>query len=175
MTSKSIPLTFIKSLNIYYNKDTGLVFKSQKEKVVIGRLNEKKEFIDFDDKTLELCDEHGFEPDPSKIEVENMEEKNEKVETPQESSEKVIEDVKESELIDFVKTVFPKPEIKVSVSSKEESEIKPILLSIETLVNEKDKKISQLETLLKLSQVEINELKIKLSKYSDILNNLKLV
>ena len=73
MTSK---LIFTKSLNLYYYKESSLVVKSDKEKVVIGRL-ENKEFIPFDDKTLKLCEEYGMEPDESKIEKKIIETKTE--------------------------------------------------------------------------------------------------
>jgi hypothetical protein len=50
-----------------WNQESTLVFKSQQERIVIGRFD-GKEYIHLDEKTLELCEQYNFKCDPSLVE-----------------------------------------------------------------------------------------------------------
>ena len=68
-----------KKLDKIYHPDTGLVFKSASERVVIGRIIED-EFASLDQESVDLCQQYGFRYDESLIEEEeqpNEEETNE--------------------------------------------------------------------------------------------------
>lgn len=151
-------------MNLHYNKASNLVFKSDKEKIVIGRLDEEKKFIEFDEKTLELCNEFGFKPDPSKIDDEQEE--------VADSSQEEKEEVSESE----VKNQIVQQEVKVEKETvqieKNVTSLQSLLQSIENLFKEKDQKIKELELHLALSNNEIRGLKQNLNKYADVLNSL---
>lgn len=178
MSAKSNSITFSKSMNLHYNKESNLVFKSAKEKLVIGRLDEAKKFIDFDEKTLELCDEFGFEPDPSKIDNEVSEVNEAEVvsssqedENEEESKQTEVKEEKEkkNEPIQAEKKEIKNEPVK---EIKKETSLQPLLQSLENLFKEKDQKIKELELHLALNNTEIWSLKQSLNKYADILNSL---
>ncbi len=56
-----------KLLNKIWHPESKLVFKSAKEKLVIGRL-EDNDFISLDEEALDACEEWGFKYDPSLVE-----------------------------------------------------------------------------------------------------------
>ena len=67
---KKIMYKTLKALNTIWHPDSTLVFKSSKERLVIGRYVDN-EFISIDDTTLELCNTWGFKYDESLIETED--------------------------------------------------------------------------------------------------------
>jgi hypothetical protein len=75
MSSKSQKLILKKNkkLDKIYHPDSGLVFKSATEKVVIGRIVDD-EFISLDEATLELCEQYNFKYDESLVETEEVDE-----------------------------------------------------------------------------------------------------
>ena len=83
-----------RKLNKLYHSDTGLVFKSATEKVVIGRIVDD-EFVSLDEEALDLCQQNNFRYDESLVEMQE--------ETP---------DVDEEE------TPEPEPPVKASKESK---------------------------------------------------------
>lgn len=58
-----------------WHKESGLVFKSSKERVVIGRMD-GDEFVDLDDDTIELASNWEFKLDPSMVSTELPEDEN---------------------------------------------------------------------------------------------------
>lgn len=50
-----------------WHQESTLVFKSQQDRIVIGRFD-GKEYIHLDEKTLELCEQFNFKCDPSLVE-----------------------------------------------------------------------------------------------------------
>lgn len=66
-------VSFNRSLKMYYDFRSKLVFKSKLDKRVIGRIY-KKTFVPYDWVTQDLCQQYGFQPDP---ETENKQDKNE--------------------------------------------------------------------------------------------------
>ena len=71
MTSTSSKIKLVKNnkLDCLYNKETSLVFKSAKEKLVIGRI-ENETVIPLDQRAVELCEENGFDYDESLVTIE---------------------------------------------------------------------------------------------------------
>jgi len=76
MSSKITKLVLKKNkkLDKIYHPETGLVFKSATEKVVIGRIVDD-EFIPLDEEALELCEQNHFKYDESLVETEEIVEK----------------------------------------------------------------------------------------------------
>jgi hypothetical protein len=79
-SSKKIVLKKLNSHNTIWHPESTLVFKSQKEKLVIGRFVDE-EIIPLDDEALKLCevwkfkaDESLFEEDPEKVDDEEQDE-----------------------------------------------------------------------------------------------------
>ena len=65
MSSKSkskIVLKSLKKFNTIWHPDSGVVFKSQSDKKVIGRF-ENDSIIELDEVTIELCEKWGFKYD----------------------------------------------------------------------------------------------------------------
>ena len=58
--------------NTIWHPESTLVFKSQKERLVIGRLQDS-EIVYLDEQSLELCDQWNFKPDESLIHEESEE------------------------------------------------------------------------------------------------------
>lgn len=198
MATKTYKLTHNKSLNLYYYKELGLVVKSDTEKYVIGRL-ENKEFIPFDDKTLELCDQYGLEPDPSKIEqVENSseekdekdeEKENEKQETDEEGSnenkEIVVKQEKEKIEVKPIQQIEKNAEKTEKEKEKDKQieskeAIHPLLLDVQKLFNSLNKKVSELETTVSSLEterskllLEVTDYKNKMSQFLSMVNSLK--
>jgi hypothetical protein len=63
-SSKKIVLKKLASYNTIWHPESSLVFKSQKERIVIGRYVDD-EIIPFDDEALSLCEKWKFKPDES--------------------------------------------------------------------------------------------------------------
>ena len=70
-SSKKIVLKKLVSHNTIWHPESTLVFKSQKEKIVIGRyVND--EIIPLDDNALQLCELWKFKPDESLIDEQDQ-------------------------------------------------------------------------------------------------------
>ena len=62
---RKVLLKRLKDHKTIWHPESTLVFKSQKERLIIGRYSiETEELISLDDITLELCNEWKFIPDP---------------------------------------------------------------------------------------------------------------
>ena len=72
-SKRKIILKNLKSHKTIWHPESTLVYKSRKERIVIGRYVDK-EFISLDEKALELCDEWKMKPDESLIEEDNEDE-----------------------------------------------------------------------------------------------------
>lgn len=78
MSSKSKKIVYKrnKKLGKIYHPDSGLVVKSAKEKIVIGRIDGNK-FVPLDDTALDLCDEWNLKYDESLIDFEDADDSSE--------------------------------------------------------------------------------------------------
>ena len=86
-TKKRKILRKLKEYNTIWHPDSTLVFKSQKERLVIGRLVDKK-LIPLDDEALELCEEWNYKADESLLKKsEETEESNNEESEDQESND----------------------------------------------------------------------------------------
>lgn len=68
--SKKISFREVKSLGILYHPDSTLVFKSKKEKVVIGSYV-NKEFVPLNEDAIQLAEKWNFPLDPELLQDEN--------------------------------------------------------------------------------------------------------
>ena len=92
---RKLVLKKLNSHNTIWHPESTLVFKSQKERLVIGRYVDDQ-LIPLDDDALDLCDEWKFNPDESLLETGN-EEDEESVEGGEAKVESVDEEDEESE------------------------------------------------------------------------------
>ena len=102
MTTRSkrkIVLKSLKKLKTIWHPESTLVYKSKKERLVIGRYVDE-EFIPLDEEALELCEEWNMKPDESLYEDD--------AESHDSEEDAKEEDAKEEE----VKPVSPKKELK---------------------------------------------------------------
>ena len=109
-----IILKKLKSHDTIWHPQSRLVFKSKKEKVVIGRLDEDGEEIEVVDNIIDLCDQWKFNICPSIVESEE-EVKEEEVEE-EEVEEEEVEEVEEEEV--------EEEEVKEEKKEKEVKEVK---------------------------------------------------
>ncbi len=72
---KKKTLRMHKTIGKPYHQESGLVFKSRDEKVVIGRC-EEEEFIELDDETITLADEWKFTLDPDLVDMGSEDDEN---------------------------------------------------------------------------------------------------
>lgn len=68
-SKKKLLLKSLKKLKTFWHPESTLVYKSKKERLVIGRYVDS-EFIPLDEEALELCEEWNMKPDESLIEDE---------------------------------------------------------------------------------------------------------
>ena len=98
-----IILKKLKSHDTIWHPQSRLVFKSKKEKVVIGRLDEDGEEIEVVDNIIDLCDQWKFNICPSIVESEEeVKEEEDEVEEEEVEEEEVeeeeVEEVEEEEV-----------------------------------------------------------------------------
>lgn len=120
MSGKKIVLKKLKELDTIWHPESTLVFKSSKDKIVIGRYEDDK-FVSLDDTSLELCDTWKFKYDESLLEKNEEVEEIEETEEAEEETEEVdetdeVSDVKENidentELIEDTENNLKIPEI----------------------------------------------------------------
>ena len=92
---RKIILKKLSALNTVWHPESGLVFKSQKERTVIGSYIDNK-LVDLDEDSLALCEEWNFKPDESLLANEEEEEEGEE-EGEGEEEEGVSEGVSEGD------------------------------------------------------------------------------
>ena len=85
---RKLVLKKLNSHNTIWHPESTLVFKSQKERLVIGRYVDEQ-LIPLDEEALDLCDEWKFNPDESLLETGN--EEDESVEEAEETEENEVE------------------------------------------------------------------------------------
>jgi len=118
-TKNKIVLKKLKDTDKVWHSDSTLVFKSLKDKVVIGRYFEK-EIIPLDDLCLELCSKWKFKYDKDLVEEEDEEEEDEEVVENQEGDEQESE--KETEQENLTKDDVEKKEESSEVEKVEKVE-----------------------------------------------------
>jgi len=116
-----IILKKLKSHDTIWHPQSRLVFKSKKEKVVIGRLDEDGEEIEVVDNIIDLCDQWKFNICPSIVESEE-EVKEEEVEEEEVEEEEVEEEEVEEEEVE--EEEVEEEEVKEEKKEKEVKEVK---------------------------------------------------
>ena len=126
-SSKKIVLKKLVSHNTIWHPESTLVFKSQKDKLVIGRyVND--EIIPLDDNALQLCELWKFKPDESLIdEQEDEQENNQGDDQEDEQEDDQEDDEHENNQEDEVKN-----EVKSEVKSEDWDDIKNLQNITET-------------------------------------------
>ena len=95
-TKRKIILKKLSSLNTVWHPESGLVFKSQKERLVIGSyVNDT--LVDLDEDSLALCEEWNFKPDESLLANEDEEEPEEEEPEEEQSNDEPEEEEPEEE------------------------------------------------------------------------------
>ena len=97
-SKNKIVLKKLKDTNNVWHSDSTLVFKSSKDKVVIGRYLEK-EIIPLDDLCLELCSKWKFKYDKTLVEEENENEEEEN-ENEEDENEVIVKKQEVTEEVD---------------------------------------------------------------------------
>lgn len=101
MSSKAAKLVLKKNkkLDKIYHPETGVVFKSATEKVVIGRIVDD-EFIPLDEEALELCEKNHFKYDESLVETEEATEEEKPVEAKKSSKKSEARNSSQEETVE---------------------------------------------------------------------------
>ena len=175
-SSKKIVLKKLNTHNTIWHPESTLVFKSQKDRLVIGRYVDDK-IIPLDEEALSLCETWKFKPDESLFEGEEEVEKVDEEESEEENTEQVsvvvTKDTEQvsvvvSKDIDQVSVVVPK-ESKNSENSSRTSLLEDLtdkftkqVFSQFNLLNEEN---SSLKTHLTENETAFAELQ---KKYDDI-------
>uniref|UniRef100_A0A6C0CY26 Uncharacterized protein n=1 Tax=viral metagenome TaxID=1070528 RepID=A0A6C0CY26_9ZZZZ len=103
---KKIMYKTLKALNTIWHPDSTLVFKSSKERLVIGRYIDN-EFISIDDTTLELCNTWGFKYDETLIETEDNNEEEEQDDSEKNENESENDESNSSDNEEIVESTPP--------------------------------------------------------------------
>ena len=164
-TKKKIVYKRLSAHNTIWHPESTLIFKSQKEKLVIGRyVNEK--IIALDDEALELCEEWKFKPDESLLaaEEEGEEEGTEEAEEP-EAEEAEVEAAEEPEAVEEPEAeaveepeveAVEEPEVEAAdveaVEEAEEPEVETVAETVETEVEEKPTGVDVAEHMKNLTE-----------------------
>ena len=94
---KKKTLRIHKTIGKPYHQESGLVFKSREEKVVIGRCEEEV-FIELDDETITLADEWKFPLDPDLVDMGSEDDENADAETDRVNTEEEVTAVDSEEV-----------------------------------------------------------------------------
>ena len=191
-SSKKIVLKKLPAHNTIWHPESTLVFKSQKERLVIGRYVDD-EVIPLDDIAINLCETWKFKPDESLFEGENEnsgEESNDELSTEKDPDqvEKVSTEVEKTpDPIEKVSTEVektPDPVEKVStqvektpVSNSGAENIQNITVgftvqlyaAVDILINEKNSLFSQLHQ----TEEKLSDLQKKYDEKEEILSDLQ--
>ena len=98
---KKKTLRIHKTIGKPYHQESGLVFKSREEKVVIGRCEEEV-FIELDDETITLADEWKFPLDPDLVDMGSEDDENADAETDRVNTEEEVTAVDSEEEVTAV-------------------------------------------------------------------------
>ena len=146
-----------KKINKFIHPETGLVFKSDKEKIVIGKLDNDK-IIDLDESDIDNCKKYGFKFDITpKKEVENKLEDEELEDEELEDEELEDEELEDEEL---EKVITKNAVRKITQLSNNGSEAKNMKKSINKAINYTNSQAEDVEDIL-------NKLNIKTDINSD--------
>jgi len=125
-TKNKIVLKKLKELDTIWHPESTLVFKSSKDKVVIGRY-ENQELISLDDECLDLCAKWKFKYDKDLVQEDEEEEEKEEKEDEEKDDdyEKVEENIKNEEQVEHKEKVEDKEKVEeVKADEEDDEEVK---------------------------------------------------
>jgi nitrogen fixation/metabolism regulation signal transduction histidine kinase len=180
---RKITLKKLSALNTVWHPESGLVFKSQKERLVIGSYVGGN-LVDLDDEALTLCEEWNFKPDESLLEAdaeEEAEEAEEAEEEDKEDADEKEEDDEREESLDGGKEetkdesrevnteALPNTDKLIEEITKHlEEKLQPACIVLQTRIDEhlatihsRDKTIEDHRKTIEENQKELAELKAK--------------
>lgn len=117
---RKLVLKKLNSHNTIWHPESTLVFKSQKERLVIGRYVDEQ-LISLDEEALDLCDEWKFNPDESLLETGNEEESVEEVDGEQDENKVDSVEDDEADEADEAGESGEEEEVETKVDSLEEN------------------------------------------------------
>ena len=169
--SQKIVLKKLTAHNTIWHPESTLVFKSQKERLVIGRYIDD-ELIPLDDEAMSLCETWKFKPDESLLGGGDDEE-SEKVDEDPDEDENKDEDPKEIEQIVSSKVSVSVSSKDVSIRGLTQSFTDQLYTAFDLLTQEKLSLTSQLEekveTLAEL-QKKYDDMKKKFDTMKSLFN-----
>ena len=142
-----IILKKLKSHDTIWHPQSRLVFKSKKEKVVIGRLDEDGEEIEVVDNIIDLCDQWKFNICPSIVESEEEVKEEEVEEEEEEVEEEEVKEVKEDKKKEVKedKKKEVKEDKKEKEVKKEGADLHVLLESVHSLFHDKKQELESLK------------------------------
>lgn len=178
-SSKKIVLKKLPSHNTIWHPESTLVFKSQKDRLVIGRYVDD-EVIPLDDIAINLCETWKFKPDESLFEAENEPSGEEEESNDEMSTEKISTPPVEKIPTPVEKISTPVEKIPTPVSNKINSgseNIQSITESftiklygaVDILINEKNSLLSQLHD----TEETLSDLQNKYDEKEETLSDLQ--
>jgi hypothetical protein len=171
-SSKKIVLKKLPAHNTIWHPESTLVFKSQKDRLVIGRYVDD-EVIPLDDIAINLCETWKFKPDESLFEGENEpsgEESNDEL-----STEKVCSQVENTpeQPVEKASTQVEKTQYKNSgaenIQNITEGFTVKLYAAVDILINEKNSLLSQLHD----TEETLSDLQNKYDEKEEILSDLQ--
>ena len=171
-SSKKIVLKKLPAHNTIWHPESTLVFKSQKERLVIGRYVDD-EIIPLDDISINLCETWKFKPDESLFEGENEpsgEESNDEL-----STEKVCSHVENTpeQPVEKASTQVEKAQYKNSgaenIQNITEGFTVKLYAAVDILINEKNSLLSELNE----KEETLSDLQNKYDEKEEILSDLQ--
>ena len=171
-SSKKIVLKKLPAHNTIWHPESTLVFKSQKERLVIGRYVDD-EIIPLDDISINLCETWKFKPDESLFEGENEpsgEESNDEL-----STEKVCSQVEKTpeQPVEKTSTQVEKTQYKNSgaenIQNITEGFTVKLYAAVDILINEKNSLLSELNE----KEETLSDLQNKYDEKEEILSDLQ--
>ena len=176
-SSKKIVLKKLPAHNTIWHPESTLVFKSQKERLVIGRYVDD-ELIPLDDIAINLCETWKFKPDESLFEGEN-EHSGEEEESNDELSTEKTQVVEKSPVVEN-NPVVEKTQVSKEINSDAEKIqnitegfIVKLYAAVDVLINDKNSLLSELnekeETLSDL-QKKYDDIKKKFDTMKSLFN-----
>ena len=163
-SSKKIVLKKLPTHNTIWHPESTLVFKSQKERLVIGRYVDD-EVIPLDDIAINLCETWKFKPDESLFEGEN--------EHSGEESNDELSTEKTPDPVEKVSTQVEKTPVSNSgaenIQNITEGFTVQLYAAVDILINEKNSLFSQLHQ----TEEKLSDLQKKYDEKEEILSDLQ--
>ena len=160
-----------RKLGKIYDAETGLVIKSQTEKLVIGRIVDD-EFLELDEDTVKIAEENGYKIDPSLIEDGDNEQSSEADGAEEEPKPKSKTEERKVSAAQSEPKVEPKVESKGKAKPPAQtgSDLPALLKkfasdfekALEKSEQESSKRVVELEAVLASTKKELEETKKKL-------------